>query len=77
MTSQIVNRTNHLGASEPLAGEPFHYPAPWAGVEWGPSRPTVTPLILPLLRLVRDSLWVLVWGTVVVAFLTALTQAGV
>lgn len=57
--------------------QPFHYPAPWDGVQWGPARPVVTPLILPLLRLIRDSLWVLVWGTVAVAFLTALAQAGV
>ncbi|WP_040349793.1 hypothetical protein [Brevundimonas sp. BAL3] len=55
---------------------PFHYPAPWDGVVWGPSRPVVTPLITTALRLVRDALWVLVVGTVLVAGVTIFARAG-
>ncbi len=55
---------------------PFHYPAPWDGVVWGPSRPVVTPLIASALRLVRDALWALVVGTVLIAAVTIAAQAG-
>jgi len=58
------------------SSEPFHYPAPWDGVVWGPSRPVLTPLITLALRLVRDALWALVVGTVLIAAVTILAQAG-